>query len=270
MNDFKDKEFVILDVETTGLSPLSGDRIVEIGLLKIKDEKITARFEALVNPGREISYGAFLVNRITQEMLQGAPEVHTILTDVLDFIGGFCLVGHNIKFDLGFLNHELSLAGYSPLGDILAIDTGKMARSLLPELGSYALGNLAYSLNISPENHHRAMGDAQITFKVFKKLLHIAKSKNIYHPDTLSYLFGIQKPSLRRNHSKMQLIRQALEAKKRLNLVYFGAESGMTQRQVTPLELVGSGRQATLIAFCHLRNEERNFKIERILNLEKG
>lgn len=269
MNDLKDKEFVILDVETTGLSPLSGDRVIEIGLLKIKNEKIIDRFETLINPGREIFYDAFLVNRISQEMLEGAPYAPAVLPQVLEFMGEACLIGHNIKFDLKFLNYELLLAGHSPLEEIATIDTGKMAKALLPDLGSYALGNLAYSFNIGRENHHRAMGDVEMTFKVFKRLLKVAEDKNIFRLDVLNYLFGIQKPSLERNHLTLRMIQEALAVKSSLNLIYFTTGSGITQRRITPVELIGRGRQATLVAFCHLRNEERNFKIERILNLEK-
>ncbi len=269
MSDLNGVEFVILDVETTGLSPLSGDRIVEIGLIKLKDSKITECFETLIDPRREISYSAFLVNGISMKMLEGAPPMENVLPDVLNFIKGACLVGHNIKFDLKFLDYESSLAGHDLLDTVLTIDTARMARALLPNLESYALGNLAHFLEINISTRHRAMADAELTLKVFKKLLDIARAKNICHLKILSYLFGIKKPSLEENRSKIQFIKEALSEKYLLNLMYFGNASGLTERCVKPLQLTGRGRQATLTAFCHLRNQERDFKVERILNLGK-
>ena len=172
------EEFVVLDVETTGLSPSSGDRIVEIAALRIKDLKVVEEFHSFIDPGREISYGAYLVNGITPQMLRGAPTSHGILPKILDFIGTAHVIGHNIKFDLGFLCHELSLCGLQFSESSNAIDTVRMARKLMPHLGRYPLWYVARSLGIDDEQEHRALADVQMTFRVFRKLIEVAERQD--------------------------------------------------------------------------------------------
>ena len=175
----RNSEFVIVDVETTGLSPRTGDRIVEIAAIRVKDLKPADRFYALVNPQRDISYGAFLVNRITREMLRDAPPACQVLPDFIQFVGRAVLVGHNVKFDLGFLTLELELSGCSWPADVVAWDTMMIARRLLPGLGSYSLWSVAHSLGMDVEQQHRAMADVELTFFVFRKLLKIAGRREI-------------------------------------------------------------------------------------------
>src|ERR1700690_4552598 len=93
-------EFVIFDVETTGLSPIDGDRIVEMAAVKGKGTQVVDRFYSLVNPQRSMPSQATLVNNITQDMLAGAPVAADILPQIICFIGGACVAGHNVRFDL--------------------------------------------------------------------------------------------------------------------------------------------------------------------------
>jgi DNA polymerase-3 subunit epsilon len=95
-------EFVIFDVETTGLSPIDGDRIVEIAALKIKGSAVVDQFHSLVNPQRSMPMQATQVNNITDDMLITAPIAADILPEMINFIGGACVAGHNVRFDLNF------------------------------------------------------------------------------------------------------------------------------------------------------------------------
>src|ERR1700743_60170 len=104
-------EFVIFDVETTGLSHLDGDRIVEIAAVKVKSGQVVDKFYSLVNPKRSMPSQATLVNNITDEMLISAPVAADVLPQMIHFIGGACVAGHNVKFDLNFLCYELSMIG---------------------------------------------------------------------------------------------------------------------------------------------------------------
>ena len=269
MTDLKGIEFVIFDVETTGLSPYSGDRIVEIAAVKLKDSKIVGRFETMLDPQREISYEAFSVNGITPEMLSGAPRAEEVLPDIFHFIKNAYLVGHNIKFDLNFLNNEFVLAGWPPLEDLLTIDTVKMARGLLPQLGRYSLGAVAYSLGMSYPQKHRAMSDVEMTLGVFQKLLELAEDKKISDLNLLTSLFGYHPSWQKIQEGKVDMITEAIFAEHRLNLLYFGTNSGLTSRIVKPQQLIGDGRETVLVGFCHLRNEERHFRLDRIVQLEK-
>ena len=185
-----ESEFIIFDVETTGLSPRWGDRIVEIAALKIKNLKIIERFETLVNPEREISYGAFRVNGITQSMVQDAPKAVKVLPDFLEFMGEGCLVGHNVNFDLGFLHQELSLAGHSSLMGKMALDTIRMAKGFLPPLPSYSLSSLVYALSLDRQQTHRAMSDVELTLQVFLHLVKVAQQRNVDNLEQLVRLFG--------------------------------------------------------------------------------
>ena len=171
MTDFRKQEFIIFDVETTGLSPRWGDRIVEIAAIRIKNLKPVENFYSFVDPQKEISWGAFQVNGITEEMLIGAPTAKEILPRFLEFIGRGALIGHNIGFDLSFLCHELSLLGLRLKKETVIIDTLKIARHLLPHLSRYPLWHVAESLGIRKTQEHRAMADVTLTFDVFCRLL---------------------------------------------------------------------------------------------------
>ncbi|MDP2653640.1 MAG: 3'-5' exonuclease [Candidatus Omnitrophota bacterium] len=171
IRDLQNQELVFFDVETTGLSPGNGDRVVEIAALKVKGLKPVARFHSLVDPRRDISWGAFAVNRITPEMLRGAPVAGEVLPEFLDFWGGACLVGHHVRFDLGFLMSELSLSGLSCPSPVHAIDTVRLARSVMPGLDRYSLVSVAYALGVADSQRHRAMEDVELTFAIFRKLL---------------------------------------------------------------------------------------------------
>lgn len=141
-------EFTIFDTETTGLEPMAGDRIVEIAALRFKGDEVLSTFQALVNPRRPISAAAARVNKITPEMLVGAPVIEEVLPQFLDFIKDSCLCSYNVVFDLGFLNNELKLSGRSELEGLVVADILKMARRLLPGLERYALWFVAEKLGL--------------------------------------------------------------------------------------------------------------------------
>ena len=127
----KKAEYVVFDVETTGLSPQGGDRIVEIAAVRVKNWEVVDIFESLVNPQRELPADAQRIHSITKAMIAEAPTADEVLPRMIDFTGGACLVGHNIKFDLNFLCFQLSLIGRKLKEETPAIDTLKMAKELL-------------------------------------------------------------------------------------------------------------------------------------------
>ncbi|MDP8267011.1 MAG: 3'-5' exonuclease [Candidatus Aceula meridiana] len=179
MESFLDKEFVIFDVETTGLSPASGDRIVELAAVKTRNLETIDQFQTLVDPMRPISSGAFEVNRISPGMLSGAPKASQILPGFLDFLSDATIVGHNIRFDLGFLYNEVDLAGLSLEKEFASVDTISLAKKVMPGLGRYPLWRVADALGIEENQTHRAMADVQMTFEVFKRLIKMADEKNM-------------------------------------------------------------------------------------------
>ena len=172
-------EFTIFDTETTGLNSFTGDRIVELAGLRVKGAEKIAQFDALVNPQREISPGAFAVNKITPEMLKSAPGMEKVIPKFLEFIQGSCLCSYNAEFDLGFLNNELKLMGYPAITNFVVLDVLTMAKRLLPGLSRYALWFVAQELKVNTTQKHRAFADVEMTWEVFNKLKLIAQQKGI-------------------------------------------------------------------------------------------
>lgn len=190
----KSTEFVVFDVETTGLSPQDGDRIIEIAAMKVKDSQVIDKFYSLVNPKRSLPREAMIINQITEDMVIDAPTSAEVLPRLIDFIGGACVAGHNVRFDLGFLCYELSLCSRKLKDETPAIDTLKMAKELLPYLSSYKLAYLARSLGVTVNETHRAMADVEITVKVMLRLIEMAHEKDLCGVLKFFTQFGVEKP----------------------------------------------------------------------------
>ncbi len=167
-----DTDFVVFDLETTGLSPLRGARVIEIGAVKIEDGEITDKFQSLVNP--RITIPAFLsgINGITDAMLEDQPKSEEIFPQFQKFINSAILVAHNAKFDMSFLRAELAHLELDLMNRYQC--TLQMSRQRFPELSNYRLETVAnYVLGTIPENLtlHRALGDAQLTALVWLEMM---------------------------------------------------------------------------------------------------
>lgn len=172
------ENYVVFDLETTGLSP-SEDDIIEISAIKVKKQIPVAEFSTLVNPGTHIPAGATRINGITDEMVREAPGLKEVLTDFLVFAEGEILVGHNIQsFDLPFLYHaaEKLLSREIP-NDY--IDTLYMAKAVLPQLGRYRLTDLANYFQISIQGAHRALNDCTMNQKCFECMGNLKKQGEV-------------------------------------------------------------------------------------------
>src|SRR3989338_7553497 len=126
---------IVLDTETTGLDPVQGHRVIEIGCVEIENRRLTGRhFHCYLNPDREIDEGAVQVHGITTAFLADKPRFPQIVDDFLRFVAGAELVIHNAPFDLGFLNSELQRAGNYPTMEeqCSVTDTLVMARKKHP------------------------------------------------------------------------------------------------------------------------------------------
>jgi polyribonucleotide nucleotidyltransferase len=151
------RELVIVDVETTGTDPKLGD-LVEIAAVKVKGGKIADRWSSLVNPGRPIVGNQ--MHGLTDADVAGAPSPADAVAAALDFIGDSLVVGHNVGFDLGFLEEALPSAHFEP-GRYL--DTLVLAREGYPEIGQYKLETLSSFFGIDLSQNHRALPDAEAT-----------------------------------------------------------------------------------------------------------
>ena len=178
-----DSEYVIFDIETTGLSP-HADKIIEIGAVRIRDGKIINHFSSFVNPGRPIPYRIETLTGINDAMVIDAESIKVVLPRFLDFCEGAALVAHNASFDVGFIKKNCDDLGYEH--EFTSVDTVGMARFLMPNLSRFRLDTVAKALKVALRNHHRAVDDAECTADIFIKFLEMLADKGITNLDELN------------------------------------------------------------------------------------
>lgn len=167
-----ERPIVMLDFETTGLSPEAGDRITEVAALRIEAGRVTERFVSLVNCGVRIPSFIVEYTGITQQMVDGAPPAEEVVPALIEFIGADTLAAHNASFDDKFLRAEAARLGGACAHTGLVCSL-KLSRRVFPGLGSYKLGLLSSALGIRFNSRaHRAEADAEVTAEL---LLHIGR-----------------------------------------------------------------------------------------------
>lgn len=162
---------VIMDVETTGLSVQRGGRVIEVGAVAVVGDSIVDELDTLIDTGAEISYGAYLVHGISEELLRGKPRPDDVWNGFLDFAGDDPLVAHNAPFDSSFVRNEVSL-----LGRVIPNSwhcTVRLARRCLPHLSNHKLDtvyrHLFGALPVSVRRH-RALDDARLAARIWVEL----------------------------------------------------------------------------------------------------
>ncbi|MDA0106612.1 3'-5' exonuclease [Vibrio sp. La 4.2.2] len=177
------KSVVVLDFETTGLSPNQGDRAIEIGAVKLENGTVVDRFQSLMNPGFRVS--GFIENYtgISNAMLVNAPSCKDVMGEFSTFIQNSNLVAHNASFDKRFLDAELELINESYTGEFAC--SLLVSRRLNQEAHSHKLGDLVAYHNIANDGiFHRALADAEVTASLWLLLV-----------DSLTERFKINDPS---------------------------------------------------------------------------
>lgn len=165
------RRYVVIDVETSGMSPQRGGRVIEVGTVVVEQGEIVAEFDTLVDAGVPISYGAWRVHGISEKMLIGQPVPRTVWPAFIEFTGNADLVAHNSPFDSNFVRHELDLLGLGLPNSWHC--TVRLARRRLPHLPNhrletvyrYLFGNLPTGVN-----RHRALDDARMAARIWMKL----------------------------------------------------------------------------------------------------
>lgn len=163
---------IVLDTETTGLNPLQGDRLIEIGCIEIEDYLPTGQtYHRYFNPERDVPEGATQVHGLTSAFLADKPLFLQEVEAFLDFIGDAPLVIHNAPFDMGFINAELTRAGYKTLPMTRAVDTLPMAKRKFPGAPA-SLDALCkrFDIDLSVRSFHGALLDAQLLAGVYLEL----------------------------------------------------------------------------------------------------
>ena len=175
-NETFNDTFIVFDIETTGLSALN-DKIIEIGAVKVKNGEIIDKFSTFVNPKRPIPFKITQLTSISDDMVIGAPSIEEVLPEFLKFCEDGILVAHNAGFDVGFIEENCSVLNIQK--KFVYVDTVAIGRILLPTLTNYRLNTVSKALNISLENHHRAVDDAGATADIFVKFIEMLKDINI-------------------------------------------------------------------------------------------
>jgi DNA polymerase-3 subunit epsilon len=257
-----------VDVETTGLRPAWGDRVVEIAVLRTLCGDVEAQYSQLVNPQRPMSPGAFAVNHISDDMLADAPLFAEVAEQVLSLLDGAVLVGHNTPFDLGFLASELGHVGLS-MPKVVALDTLPLARSIYP-LGSYSLGSICRALGIDSDlDAHRALADAYLTRGLFERLNDDLWRRGVRTlRDVLLRQGGGVHYASPAPLDVPEPLARALQGHHELLLCYRSGTGQETERLVRPLDVTVQSGANVLVAHCRLRNATRTFRLDRILRME--
>lgn len=228
-----DVTFVVVDLETTGLSP-AGDRITEVGAVKVRRGEVLGELQTLVHPGRPIPPAITAVTGIDDHLVRSAPPIEAILPTFLEFARDAVLVAHNARFDTGFLDAELARHGYPRLGNTV-VDTARLARRLLrDEVRDCRLATLAVHLRARTMPEHRALADARATVDVLHGLLERAGSLGA---TTLEDLRDYTRSTSDRAFRKVSLVAEAPETAgiyrfldDRGELLYVGKATNLRQR----------------------------------------
>ncbi|MCS7219736.1 MAG: exonuclease domain-containing protein [Anaerolineae bacterium] len=255
--------FAVIDVEKTGLDPALVHRLCEIAVVRGADGQELATFSQRVNPERPVDPGARAVHRISDAELWAAPRFAEIAPAVRKLMEGAVLVAHHALFDLSFLAVEWRRLRW-PAPATPVVDTLLLTRRWL-RLPHNGLGFVANVMGIRAQNAHSALGDARITWQVLNALVRRLRGLGF---TTLGDLINAQGGPIGWPSSEWEQLPaplpQALQGRRRLWLRYQDEYGGYTERLVDPLD----ANHRYLIAYCHLRQAERVFRLDRILEMQ--
>jgi DNA polymerase-3 subunit epsilon len=270
--------FAVVDVETTGLSPQTGDRICEIAIVRGRAGQILDSFTTLVNPQRSIGAGARRVNGITDTMVYRAPVFADVAGEVATLLKDTVLVAHNAGFDVGFLRNELPpAAGGAEAIPPYVIDTLQLARACY-QFPSNSLESISGILKVrGHQTAHRALSDAQTTWRVLVWFINDLRDRGL-PMESLGDLLALQgwldltpRPYLPADAPPEivpPVVNQAINEGLLLRLRYAVPGGRPTERVVAPRRVALERESLYLVGYCHLRHEERTFRFDRILKLE--
>lgn len=194
----KEAEYVVFDVETTGLSVVH-HTIIELAGVKMRGGEVIDRFESFVNPHGPIPPKIQELTNITDDMVHDAPELANVVRDFAAFVGDSVLVAHNARFDMGFLHAACEKVGVPTLENPV-LDTLELARFLYPKMRNHRLNTLAANFKVTLDNHHRAVDDSEATGHILFHMLKEAEAKDIANLDQFNDFVGLDLKNTRPFH----------------------------------------------------------------------
>ena len=245
-NQSLDSEYVVFDIETTGLSK-KHNKIIEIGAVKVKDGEVVDTFSEFINPGVPIPYQIEQLTSINDDMVKDAPMFDVIVPRFVEFCGDDIVVAHNASFDTGFVRMNAEELGLK--FDNTVLDTMTLSHILLPELGKFTLDRVCKELKVVNAHHHRAIDDAEATAKVFFKLLDMLKERDVKTMDDLNVLGSTSPDAIKKDKTYHGIILAKNEIG-RVNLYRLISESHLTyfaRRPRMPMSLINKYREGLII-----------------------
>lgn len=268
-----DVPLAFVDVETTGASAEWGDRVIELGIARYEGGRLVGQYQQLIDPQRRISPGVSALTGITDAMVAGQPTFTRQFPVALEMLKGAAVLGHNVRFDLSFLRKEFRRCGCDlpqTLGDVPVLDTVRIARRRFGR-GGNGLQNLARRLGCPATTAHRALADALTTAAVFERLMEPVGGWNVCLCDAIREQggsMGLVPLAARESLLPLEL-EEALEQRCAVMMEYLDARTKRTRRVIEPLQVRRFNGELTLVAHCHLRNDRRTFKLDRIVQLTR-
>jgi len=264
----KDKTFVAFDLETTGLTPVM-DRILEIGAVRFRAGEVLDTFQTLVDPEMPISPGATATNGITNDMVWSQPTIEKVLPGFIDFLGQDIPMAHHAPFDVGFLAYDISRLNLKPV-DRPVLDTCTIPKSMFPHAHAYNLEYLVAFLDIPTGVLHRALADAEACMGIFGRCV---AEMGGWKRTTLEEILSLNGPALSLSAGEIALdkpyypLKEAIVKGADLEIRYQATGGSVSVRRITPLSIGLFRGTAMVEAFCHLRKDKRNFRLDRILEI---
>ncbi len=256
---------VVFDTETTGLTPGS-DHVIEIAALALEGGAETERFESLIDPGVPIPPELIAIHGITDRMVRGQPGFAEVARRFLDFAGDSILAAHNAPYDIAMLLAPLRDAGLGLPGNPV-IDTCRLARRTV-EAPNYQLSTVADALGIEMSGAHRAMPDVEACASVLKKTLsRVGEAPTLADVERVSATrleFGSGEGRLGPLPERLAPIKEALRARRPVEIAYRGGSHGDRPRAITPLFLLELDGSLCVAALCHIDNTLKNFRASLI------
>lgn len=275
LEKLEDMTFVIFDFETTGLYPLQGDKICEIGAVKTVGMKTVDQFSQLINPRRPIPQQISKVNGITDATVQRAPSLEQVLPKFLDFIDSDAvLVAHNVPVDLSFFTAALQELEIKPLKNLI-IDTLYLSKKLYPHYRYHNLDELRHRFRLGYSEVHRGLGDALATRDLLWILLDDVMDLGYDTFQGLLKLHGLpyRFPKVKEIVTHLYTLEFAEKldiamSHHRALLLEYVSLNHATSRLVDPYFLLQLGKHGYLRAYCHLRGKMSTFRLDRVLRME--
>ena len=264
MFNIANARFAFLDIETTGLSPWFGDRICQIAIVLTEGKRIKSTIDLFVNPERPLSPSAVHINGLDESKLSAAPQFAEIADQLEAALKDTVVVCHNAKFDIQFLDNEFRKLGRTVEIPNL-VDTLILAREFY-ELPSYSLHHLAADFHVSANvQDSRALADAITAKNLFFAMMDSLKPLN----RPLDDFIGIyNSPAWPEEGVYLPTeLSEAINSGKRLFIKYIDKDGETSERWISPKDVIGLSDYIYLQAYCHTREAERTFRLDRIIEV---